>query len=95
MDRYGGNPKVWSTSISVFMKILEVWDMVAFHLSVNGQKSVRARVMGRSRPNFGPKLEPIHRTRDMVDIWRVRNPINGGTHEEGKILLYRVELITG
>ena len=36
---------------------------IAFHLSVNGQKLVTARVMGRSRPNFSPKLEPIHRTR--------------------------------
>ena len=34
----------------------------AFHHSVNGQKSVRARLMGRSLPNFSPKLEPIHRT---------------------------------
>ena len=35
---------------------------VAFHHSVNQQKSVRTPEMGHSRPNFCPKLEPIHRT---------------------------------
>ena len=48
---------------------------IAFHLSVNGQKSVRARVMGRSRPNFSPKLEPIHRT--MLEIFsRLETKLN-------------------
>ena len=42
---------------------------LAFYHSVNGQKSVTAPVMGRSRLNFSSKLEPIHRTIINPDIW--------------------------
>ena len=61
-----------SSSLKQYQKaMLEI----AFHLSVNGQKSVRARVMGRSRPNFSPKLEPIHRT--MLEIFsRLETKLN-------------------
>ena len=51
-----------------FQAELKAQGQLAFHPSVNGQKSVRARVMGRCRPNFSPKLEPIHRTRGQYAV---------------------------
>ena len=41
---------------------------LAFHHSVIGQNSARASVMGRSRPNFSPKLEPINKTTNCQNI---------------------------
>ena len=55
------SPAISSSYISKLYQ-LAIVEVAFHHSSVNGQKPVRARVMGPSRPNFSPKLEPIHMT---------------------------------